>query len=887
MYLNVWSPNYKPVESVEGDKRVLRWVTSQTKPTVGKEADAEKELKKKQVWTAEQELEAKEGKFPSVAWTTFKSWEAVGAWYQGLESDRIEPNAAVKAKVAEITAGKTTDEEKARALYAYVATQIRYIGVAFGIGRYQPHHAGEVLDNQYGDCKDKHTLLAAMLAAAGLHPQAVLIGAGVRFNEAVPSPGSFNHLITTVSIGGQQIWLDSTQEVAPYQALSYVIRDRKALVVPDAGKAKIETTPANLPFESIQKMDAVGTLDKNGTSNSHLKWTFRGDSELILRAAFRQLTPGQYGEVVQRMSQGMGWAGTTSGVEIGKPEDTTHPMTVSYDYKREKSGDWDNLKIIAQFAPIGLPQVDDTEPPVQSLQLGIPRIETSTSAMKLPDGWGAELPEALHAKSPYVTLDQTYRFEKGTIYAERRVEILKEQVPVADWKSYKKWTDDADLAHEQWIQLVERERKESASSGEAADKNNDEDAAKLIRSAYEAIGRHDLETAKTKLDEAKALNANQARLWSTYGYYHYQLGDLGTAIGDYEKELATYPERVGVYRDIATAHELRGEKREAKETLAKWAAADTKNPAPSLSLAVMLLNEGDAAAALKSAEEAVSRLPADKKNDEVIQLILGRAQMKAGIREKGHDTLLAIMNATQNPMMLNDTSYELAEAGEELAADESAARRAVEMLTEQSKTWTLDGNPEALIDKSRQLIAIWDTLGWILYREGKLDEAEDYLKAAWRNTQSDLMAEHVGVVAEARGKKDEAFTAYVLGLAASPPGTIQMELSHRADVLRRAGAKSAVGGDAPERLRNDRKIPLGPAKGMNGVSNYYLLLNNGKVVRAERRNSMGDKMPGGEERLQDTKLTGLWPSGSQANLVAYGTLNCNSDTCEVVLNQQR
>ena len=69
---------------------------------MGKEADAEKELKKKQVWTAEQEFDATQGKLPSVAWTTFKNWEAVGAWYQGLESDRIEPDATVKAKVAEL-----------------------------------------------------------------------------------------------------------------------------------------------------------------------------------------------------------------------------------------------------------------------------------------------------------------------------------------------------------------------------------------------------------------------------------------------------------------------------------------------------------------------------------------------------------------------------------------------------------------------------------------------------------------------------------------------------------------------------------------------------------------------------------------------------------------
>ena len=99
------------------------------------------------------------------------------------------PDAGIKAKVAELIAGKTTEEEKVRAIYAYVSTQIRYIGVAFGIGRYQPHHALEVFENQYGDCKDKHTLLAAMLEAIGLHPDAVLIGAGHSLQSCVALTG--------------------------------------------------------------------------------------------------------------------------------------------------------------------------------------------------------------------------------------------------------------------------------------------------------------------------------------------------------------------------------------------------------------------------------------------------------------------------------------------------------------------------------------------------------------------------------------------------------------------------------------------------------------------------------------------------------------------------
>jgi transglutaminase-like putative cysteine protease len=90
----------------------------------------------------------------------------------------------------------------------------------------------EVLTNQYGDCKDKHTLLAVLLRANGFQPSAALIGAGVEMNDKVPAPRAFNHLITLAGVDGGPVWLDTTTEVAPYRVLLPVLRDKQVLVVP-------------------------------------------------------------------------------------------------------------------------------------------------------------------------------------------------------------------------------------------------------------------------------------------------------------------------------------------------------------------------------------------------------------------------------------------------------------------------------------------------------------------------------------------------------------------------------------------------------------------------------------------------------------------------------
>jgi transglutaminase-like putative cysteine protease len=460
MYVKVWSPSLTPVESNTAAKadapaqHVYKWTWAQLKPTVGKEAEAEAAARKKLLWTTDQELDAKQGRLPTIAWTTFKSWEEVGAWYRSLEADRIIPDDTVKAKAAELTAGKSTTEAKVQALYTYVATNVRYIGVAFGIGRYQPHTASEILSNQYGDCKDKHTLLAAMLAASGIQSTAALVGVGIRFNQDVPSPASFNHLITQLTLDGKPLWLDTTAEVAPFGMLTATTRDKQTLVIPGAAAASIARTPADPLIADATAMKSVGSLDEKGVFSSHVLLSFRGDGEIAVRSLFRQIPATQYNQAVQMFSKTVGLTGTASNADVSPPKDTTQTFKLGYDYMREKAGDWEHLRVIAEVLPVVLPRVTDLEPPVRAIQLGIPRTLGSTSSMKLPESWSARMPADVHATCPYGTYDMTFHLDGGTLNVERHLVVLAKEVPVSDWKTYQVWVNKVNPGREPYIQLL-------------------------------------------------------------------------------------------------------------------------------------------------------------------------------------------------------------------------------------------------------------------------------------------------------------------------------------------------------------------------------------------------------------------------------------------------
>ena len=146
---------------------------------------------------------------------------------RSLNGIAASPTAEIRAQADEIARGRQSDEDKAAALYYWVSQNIRYVSLSFGVGRYQPHSAAEVLANRYGDCKDKTTLLEAMLDAEGLHAQPALANLVADIDPEIPNPLQFDHVITFLPLGSKESWLDTTLGVGPFGYLLNQLRGKR------------------------------------------------------------------------------------------------------------------------------------------------------------------------------------------------------------------------------------------------------------------------------------------------------------------------------------------------------------------------------------------------------------------------------------------------------------------------------------------------------------------------------------------------------------------------------------------------------------------------------------------------------------------------------------
>ena len=127
-------------------------------------------------------------------------WTAIGNWYTALASPSAQPTPDLSAKAKELVAGQSDFTAKLQSIASYMQRNIRYVGIEIGIGGLQPHTADDVFRNRYGDCKDKATLLRAMLESVGIHSTWVLVDTRRGFvDPKIPSIDG-NHAIAAIEI---------------------------------------------------------------------------------------------------------------------------------------------------------------------------------------------------------------------------------------------------------------------------------------------------------------------------------------------------------------------------------------------------------------------------------------------------------------------------------------------------------------------------------------------------------------------------------------------------------------------------------------------------------------------------------------------------------------
>nr|WP_262902532.1 DUF3857 domain-containing transglutaminase family protein [Lutimonas saemankumensis] len=200
------------------------------------------------------------------------NWKEFGFWMNErlLKGRDLLPENAV-SEVKALVKGIKDPVKKAEIVYDYMQGRTRYISVQIGIGGWKPMKASEVDRLKYGDCKALTNYTMALLKAVDVPSYyTVLYADDKRHIDRDLAMIQGNHAILMVPGAKDTIWLECTNQKAPFGHIGSFTDDRDVLIVTEEG-GKIVRTKKYKDSDNTQFISGELSIQNNGNIKASLK----------------------------------------------------------------------------------------------------------------------------------------------------------------------------------------------------------------------------------------------------------------------------------------------------------------------------------------------------------------------------------------------------------------------------------------------------------------------------------------------------------------------------------------------------------------------------------------------------------------------------------------
>lgn len=607
---------------------------------------------------------------PDVRLTSFHDWQGVARWYANLERGAAEPSPELRAEVRELTRHATDARSKTEAIYDYVAQKVNHVFSPVtldpyaspsparlfldrykGFGFHPPRPAAEIFKDGFADFEDEQVLLAAMLRAAGLDSDAVLISPSRDPDSAAPSPSQFDRVIAAVHSGGKLIWMDTRTAVAPFQMLAAPLRNRAALLVAADGQGRIVRTPADPPFLSTQTVEIQATLNSLGTLAGKVHYAFRGDTGLRLRGDFHAVPRDQWKELGQSILKSDGLDGEVTSVQPGDPLATRDPFEVEIEFTLPDFLDWASArsKVDLPLLTFGIP--DAPKDRSKQIQLGSPLRIKAQLTLTFPENFQVQVPAGVAVSRDYAEFESSYKFGNRTLEAERSLNFISRELPpsrAADYATFAR-TIQAD---ETQPLLIENSR--PGTSNVPADAM----PGALIEAGAALLRAGSTRSALPLLERATQLDPRHKQVWSYLGLAYLRVNQPARAIDAFRKQVGLNPQDGNAWDYLGVTLESQ---RRHEEAAAAFHHAIDINPLDAVaypSLGAILSDQGRYADAVPMFEKAAIVVPGNPR----IYIGLAEAYLRSGDREKAASAFEKACEVSRAPKTRSDVASRMASA---------------------------------------------------------------------------------------------------------------------------------------------------------------------------------------------------------------------------------
>jgi len=366
----------------------------------------------------------------------FKDTGDLYNWYNGLIKSVDVDTSVFSDKVDELIADADTDEEKIKNIYYWVQDNIRYIAFEDGIAGFKPDSPQNVYTKLYGDCKGMALLTKSMLEVAGFDSRLVWIGTDrLVYDYSTPSLSVDNHMICSVILNEETIFLDGTEKYNRFGEYASRIQNKQALIQ-DNDSYKLLTVPK--PKEEINIDKTIYNLKVvDEELVGEVSRIFEGEARVMFQNTYLSFGAGEQEEILK--SYLISGNKNCSVKEISPFESEKREEQLKIDYKIEIENafsefdgvlylDIDPIKDASNF--LFKDRKTDYKFPFNELIITEVTIE-------IPKGYKAEnLPENIEITNDFIAIKVTYQVSGNSLVYKKEIQLKNRLIKTTDFEDW-------------------------------------------------------------------------------------------------------------------------------------------------------------------------------------------------------------------------------------------------------------------------------------------------------------------------------------------------------------------------------------------------------------------------------------------------------------------
>ena len=395
---------------------------------------------------------------PYLHLSTTASWDEVGALYWRLVEEQLAPDDDVRSAARGVVKQGMSDADRVRAVYDFVVSNTRYVGLEFGIHGYKPYKVTQVLARRFGDCKDKAALMIALLREVGVPAELVLVRTrrGGRLDAQPASLAIFDHAI--VYVPRLDRYLDGTAEFAGPDELPSQDQGVTVLRVGPRG-ARLTETPVLPSSDNRVERHWRVAVEPSGDARVDEQLTIHGQAAPNWREHYQ--SPGERADRYGRVWTGRFPGARLAAVDFPTVGDRNAPVEVRADVVVPRLG-----RSAAAGGGLELPLTGRDADFVRTyarlsarredLLLAYPWRHDEDLAFRIPKGWRLEgpAPAARVVDSPFGRFRLEVDVEGEVVRVRSSLDVTRARIAPGDYPRFRAFLAEIDAALDGRLAIV-------------------------------------------------------------------------------------------------------------------------------------------------------------------------------------------------------------------------------------------------------------------------------------------------------------------------------------------------------------------------------------------------------------------------------------------------